>query len=148
MTRVFMTIDTEYSSGLYTGPGADNRRENFACSIAGITPGGPAGITHKLDLLREAGQKAVFFIDPMPALVWGIAVIEDVDGPILAAGQEVQLHCHTEWLALAGVAGDGPEPVRVHLQGPVRDHRLCARCADRGGGACTDRVSRGPLRRQ
>lgn len=104
MTRVFITIDTEYSSGLYAGRGADDRRENFARSIAGITPEGPAGITHKLDLLRKTGQKAVFFVDPMPALVWGVAAIEDVVGPIIAAGQEVQLHCHTEWLELAGAA--------------------------------------------
>jgi len=38
----------------------------------------------------------------MPALVWGTAAIEDVVAPILAAGQDVQLHCHTEWLAHAG----------------------------------------------
>jgi hypothetical protein len=44
----------------------------------------------------------VFFVDPMPALVWGVAAIEDVVAPILSAGQDVQLHCHTEWLALAG----------------------------------------------
>lgn len=104
MTRVFITIDTEYSSGLYTGPGTVDRAENYARSITCITPDGPAGITHKLELLARHGQKAVFFVDPMPALVWGVAAIEDIVAPILGAGQDVQLHCHTEWLALAGSA--------------------------------------------
>lgn len=107
-TRVFITIDTEYSSGLYTGPGTADRAENYARSIACITPDGPAGITHKLRLLEDHGQKAVFFVDPMPALVWGVAAIEDIVGPIIAAGQDVQLHCHTEWLAHAGSANPLP----------------------------------------
>ncbi|QYU69248.1 hypothetical protein J4558_03655 [Leptolyngbya sp. 15MV] len=37
----------------------------------------------------------------MPALVWGVAAIEDVVGPIVARGHDVQLHCHSEWLELA-----------------------------------------------
>ncbi|MCL9982428.1 MAG: hypothetical protein NBV60_04635 [Erythrobacter sp.] len=108
MTRVFITIDTEYSSGLYTGPGAADRAMNYSQSVACVTPEGPAGITHKLELLQAHGQKAVFFVDPMPALVWGVAAIEDIVGPILAAGQDVQLHCHTEWLAHAGSANPLP----------------------------------------
>lgn len=104
MTRVFITIDTEYSSGLYTGPTAASRAENFARSIGCITPDGPAGASHKIELLAKYDQKAVFFVDPMPALVWGVAAIEDIVGPIIAAGQDVQLHCHTEWLGHAGNA--------------------------------------------
>lgn len=104
MLRVFITIDTEYSSGLYTGSGKADRLENYARSIACMTPDGPTGIPHKLELLKAHGQRAVFFVDPMPALVWGVAAIEDIVGPIIAAGQDVQLHCHTEWLALAGAA--------------------------------------------
>ena len=102
MTTVYITIDTEYSSGLANGPGAVDRAENFARSIACITPEGPAGITHKLEMFERYGQRGVFFVDPMPALVWGVAAIEDVVAPILEAGQDVQLHCHTEWLELAG----------------------------------------------
>jgi peptidoglycan/xylan/chitin deacetylase (PgdA/CDA1 family) len=102
MTRVYITIDTEYSSGFCTGRSRAERAENYARCIACLTPDGPVGITHKLDLLQEYGQKAVFFVDPMPALIWGIAAIEDVVAPILEAGQDVQLHCHTEWLAIAG----------------------------------------------
>lgn len=104
MTCVYITIDTEYSSGLVTGLGPADRAENYARSIACLTPDGPAGITHKLEVLAEHGQKAVFFVDPMPALIWGVAAIEDVVTPIIEAGQDVQLHCHTEWLALAGSA--------------------------------------------
>jgi len=104
MTRVYITIDTEYSSGLVTGLGPADRAENYARSIACLTPDGPAGITHKLQLLNEHGQKAVFFVDPMPALVWGVAAIEDIVAPIIEAGQDVQLHCHTEWLEIAGRA--------------------------------------------
>ena len=102
MTRVFITIDTEYSSGLAHDLSPAGRADNFARSIACQTPDGAAGIPHKLDLLARHGLKAVFFVDPMPALVWGVAAIEDVVGPILEAGQDVQLHCHTEWLERAG----------------------------------------------
>ena len=101
MTAVYITVDTEYSSSLANRPCPVDRSENFARSIAGITPDGPLGLPHKLALLKKYGQRGVFFVDPMPALVWGTAAIEDVVAPILEAGQDVQLHCHTEWLAHA-----------------------------------------------
>ena len=104
MLKVYITIDTEYSSGLVEGVSASDRAENFARSIACLTPDGPAGISHKLRLLEKYGQKAVFFVDPMPALIWGVAAIEDIVAPIMDAEQDVQLHLHTEWLELAGSA--------------------------------------------
>lgn len=104
MINVLITIDTEYSSGLVTDLSEACRKDNFARSVACHTPDGPTGVTHKLALFEQYGIKAVFFVDPMPALVWGVAAIEDVIAPILEAGQDVQLHCHTEWLALAGDA--------------------------------------------
>lgn len=102
MTQVYITIDTEYSSGMVRDYSQASRRENFARSISCDTPEGQAGITHKLELFERHGINAVFFVDPMPALVWGVAAIEDIVAPILEAGQDVQLHCHTEWLGMAG----------------------------------------------
>lgn len=105
MTRVYITIDTEYSSGLVCTGSDEERADNFARSIACQGNGDPndnGGIPHQLRVLEETGQSAVFFVDPMPALLWGVGAIEDVVGPIIEAGQDVQLHLHTEWLAFAG----------------------------------------------
>ena len=102
MTRVYITIDTEYSAGLVGDASAAAREDNFARSIACVGTDGEAGVPHVLRKLEETGQSAVFFVDPMPALVWGVAAIEDVVAPILEAGQDVQLHLHTEWLKWAG----------------------------------------------
>ena len=99
MTAVYLTIDTEYAAHL---PGANGtpgtRAENFARSITCETPSGAVGILHQMDVMDGYGLKGVFFVDPMPALLWGIAAIEDIEGPIIARGHDVQLHCHTEWL--------------------------------------------------
>lgn len=124
MTTVYITIDTEYSSGLANGPGPGDRADNFARSIACLTPDGPEGITYKLKLLEEHGQKAVFFVDPMPALLWGVAAIEDIVAPIMQAGQDVQLHCHTEWLALAGSAN----PLGQRTGGNIKDFSFEDQC--------------------
>ncbi|GGE01223.1 hypothetical protein GCM10011515_21250 [Tsuneonella deserti] len=99
MTAVYLTIDTEYAAHL---PGANGtpgtRAENFDRSIACVTPSGSVGIFHQMDVLDRHGLKAVFFVDPMPALLWGVDAIADIVGPIVARGHDVQLHCHTEWL--------------------------------------------------
>ncbi|WP_204320123.1 hypothetical protein, partial [Klebsiella oxytoca] len=51
----------------------------------------------QLEQLARHGLKACFFVDPMPALVYGLDPIRRVVGAILEAGQEVQLHLHPNW---------------------------------------------------
>jgi hypothetical protein len=102
MTAIYLTIDTEYSAALAQGPQAVTVAENFRRAIAGRVRGGEAGIFFQMDVLERHGCKGVFFVDPMPSLLWGIEAIADIVGPIVTRGHDVQLHCHTEWLALAG----------------------------------------------
>ena len=102
MTGVYLTIDTEYAAHLPGGEGGHGTRaENFARSIACETDRGAVGVFHQMDVMDAHGFKGVFFVDPMPALVWGVEAIADIVGPIVARGHDVQLHCHTEWLAHA-----------------------------------------------
>lgn len=111
MTSLYFTIDTEYSPALFRRDGTAGRRENFASSILGRAGDGDAGIAYEMDILERHGLKAVFFVDPMPALVWGTAAIADVVGPIVERGHDVQMHLHSEWLEFAGA--NSPVPGRT-----------------------------------
>ncbi|MEG3178009.1 polysaccharide deacetylase family protein [Sphingomonas sp. RB3P16] len=98
-TPVFLTVDTEvmwrhHCDGLASA-------EIFARSLE---PAG-VGVSYQLDVLARHGLKACFFVDPMPALTFGLAPMRHVVETILAAGQEVQLHLHPNWTG--AVAGDG-----------------------------------------
>lgn len=96
MPHAFLTIDTEiawrhHAAGL---PAAEIARRSFE-------PGG-VGLTHQLDELARHDLKACFFVDPLPALVYGLAPIRRVVDTILDAGQEVQLHLHPQWAGARG----------------------------------------------
>jgi peptidoglycan/xylan/chitin deacetylase (PgdA/CDA1 family) len=106
-TQVLLTIDTElvwrhHAAGL-------GWEENFNRSYeaAGV------GVPFQLDVLKEHDLKACFFVDPMPALAFGLEPVRRMVEPILAAGQEVQLHVHPFWadLARAEQLGHTPELV-------------------------------------
>jgi hypothetical protein len=102
MLPVMITVDTEYASGYVASGDADSCGENFARCLSCDTPSGAVGIHYQMEIMDRHGLKAVFFVDPMPALVWGDEAVERIVTPILARGHDVQLHLHTEWLALAG----------------------------------------------
>lgn len=99
VTKVQFTVDTELSLKLFQ-EGA-SAQENFDSSIAGKCRDGEFGIFYQMDRLEAFGLTGVFFVDPMPALVYGPAVIARIVEPILQRGHEVQLHIHTEWLEFA-----------------------------------------------
>jgi hypothetical protein len=90
-TRILLTVDTELRwDGHVRGA---SWQENLALSY---DPAG-VGTGYQLERLAAHGLKACFFVDPMPALVYGIEPIRLMVEPILAAGQEVQLHLHPSW---------------------------------------------------
>jgi len=119
---VLLTVDTELTWRHYA-PG-EHWRDNFERSIE---PAG-VGLSYQLERLAAHGLRACFFVDPMPALVYGIAPIERIVAPILAAGQEVQLHLHSQWQAVA----DGRDPAGLELTSFDRDgqRRLIATARD------------------
>lgn len=92
-THVFLTIDTEL---MWRHHAAGFPPEEVIARS--LEPAG-VGIEWQLARLHAAGLKATFFVDPMPALLYGLGPIERVVQSILAAGQEVQLHLHANWTA-------------------------------------------------
>lgn len=91
-TGVLLSVDTEFTWRTHLA-GASGE-ENYLRSIeaAGV------GIPYQLELLARHGLRACFFVDPMPALVFGIDPFRRVIDLVLEAGQEVQLHAHPAWM--------------------------------------------------
>ena len=90
-TPVFLTVDTEFA-WRHHAAGLDCA-EIYARSIE---PAG-VGLSYQLAELARHDLKACFFVDPMPAMVFGLDPIHRMVETILAAGQEVQLHLHASW---------------------------------------------------
>lgn len=99
--NVYITVDTELTSGLYRRLGASGIQEIFDRSVTCATDAGSVGIDYQMDVLDRHGLKAVFFVDPMPALVCGLDWIERIVQPIRDRGHDIQLHLHSEWLKYA-----------------------------------------------
>jgi len=99
VTKVQFTVDTELSLRLYQQ--GFSAQENFDSSIVGKCRDGKFGIFYQMERLESHGLTGVFFVDPMPALVYGPGVVAQIIEPILKRGHEVQLHIHTEWLEFA-----------------------------------------------
>lgn len=119
---VLITVDTELTWRHYA-PG-DGWRRNFELSIE---PAG-VGVSWQLEMLAAHRLKACFFVDPMPALLYGIEPIRAIVAPILAARQEVQLHLHPNWVSVA----DGREATDFELTcfGAADQQALIAQARD------------------
>ena len=98
-TPVFLTVDTALSWRHHA-----ERLDLATIAERSFDPAG-VGIAWQLGQMARFGLKGVFFVDPMPALVFGLDPIRRVVDTIIDAGQEVQLQLHAVWAG--AVAGDG-----------------------------------------
>ncbi|MBR0553677.1 polysaccharide deacetylase [Stakelama marina] len=115
-TRIFLTVDTELAWRHH----AEGRPIDDIAELS-LEPAG-VGVTWQLEQLRRHGLKACFFVDPMPALVYGLDPIKRVVETILEAGQEVQLHLHANW-AGAKIGDGGAAHGRFELIDHTRDEQ-------------------------
>ncbi|MGC4252514.1 MAG: hypothetical protein QM605_13900 [Sphingobium sp.] len=99
MTKLLITVDTELSAALYQrGVGLE---ENLRRSIQGEVDGRSYGIEWQMTLMERHGLKGVFFLDPLPALLYGADFLKPVVDAVVGRGHEIQLHAHSEWLQWA-----------------------------------------------
>lgn len=99
-TQVLLTIDTELTWRHYASGAGWRENLRYSYDPAGV------GVPYQLEMLRRHDLKACFFIDPMPALLYGLDPIKRMVEPILEAGQDIQLHLHSFWRDLAAGAKD------------------------------------------
>lgn len=110
---VLLSVDTELTWRHYAPGGC--WRANFERSIE---PAG-VGLSFQLETLARHKLHACFFVDPMPALLYGLEPIRRIVAPIIAAGQEVQLHLHPLWQAVA----EGRDPSGIELTSFSREEQ-------------------------
>ncbi len=121
-TRVLITIDTE----LTWRPG-DGWQDWKACYARSYEAAG-VGVPYQLRMLAQYALKACFFVDPVPACVFGIEPIKRMVDPILAAGQEVQLHLHPQWFGAAN--GGTTSAFELNDYDEITQRDLIARARD------------------
>lgn len=97
MLDVIFTVDVEIWCG-----GWHNIDERFPAAyrkyIHGPTPSGDLGIPYQMQVLNDHKLTGVFFVEPLFSARFGSEPLADLVGLVESAGQETQLHLHTEWV--------------------------------------------------
>lgn len=70
----------------------------FERYVWGRSDHGEYALPHNLKILKDHGLVGVFFVEPLFSLRFGRQHLDTVVGLIAEAGQDVQLHLHTEWV--------------------------------------------------
>ncbi|MGH8770822.1 MAG: polysaccharide deacetylase family protein, partial [Burkholderiales bacterium] len=96
MLKVFFTVDVEvWCDGWYDLDRAFP--DAFHRYVYGPTAHGNCALPLTLRILSDHGLSGVFFTEPLFAARFGIVPLQEIVGLIAEAGQEVQMHLHTEW---------------------------------------------------
>lgn len=117
MLNVHYTVDVEVWCNGWNNLDAEFAAA-YASHIDGRTPKGDFGVGFQAQLLKEHGLRGVFFIEPLFTTRFGHQPLQDIVGQILGAGQDAQLHAHTEWL------DEAHEPMFPHIQHKRQHIRL------------------------
>ena len=123
-TCVFLTVDTELMWRHHAAGLAPDEIARRSLEPAGV------GIAYQLATLARHALKACFFVDPMPALVYGIEPIRAVVAAILGAGQEVQLHLHPNWAGASAEDRAAHGPFELIDLSEHRQRELLAQARD------------------
>jgi hypothetical protein len=99
MLNVLLTIDAEVWP-LTNDWRQVGLRRDIDRDMHGIVEQGDYGLRYQLELLNHHSLKAVFFVEPFFAAAAGMHVLKQIVDDIRSAGQEIQLHLHSEWLAM------------------------------------------------
>lgn len=76
------------------------------------------GLPTQLQVLNDHGLRSVCFVEPLFAGRFGQAPLSEIVGVIMAAGHEIQLHLHTEWVdeSRTALLPGSPAAKRQHLR--------------------------------
>src|SRR5689334_22997846 len=96
-TEVCITVDVEFSiAGSLTDP--TRYRPVSDPPVYGRIDGREHGLGFLLDCLRDHGLTATFFVECLNTHYFGARPMGAAVERLLAAGQDVQMHLHPEWL--------------------------------------------------
>lgn len=103
MVKVFVTVDTEVWPQAAGWPHAplsphDDCRREIECYLWGGESALRLGLQFQLQILKECGLRANFFVDPFFSLALGLTPLRKAVEAIRDFGHEVALHVHPEWL--------------------------------------------------
>jgi len=92
----------------------------FRQYIHGPTPQGGFGLPYQVEVLSSHGLTGVFFVEPLFSARFGRQPLAEIVGILRQAGQEVQLHLHTEWV------DEATEPLLSNVQAKRQHLRFFA----------------------
>ncbi len=95
--RVYLSFDVEVWCNDWAR--LDERFPSaFERYVFGRSPQGEYALPKTLELLNRHGLRGVFFVEPLFSARFGIEHLAVITRLIAQAGQDVQLHLHTEWV--------------------------------------------------
>lgn len=125
---VFFTVDVEIWCDGWSG--LDSRFPvAFEQYVHGRTRHGDAGLGYQTSVLRDAGLRGVFFVEPLFSMRFGQGPLQQIVELLQGADQEVQLHLHPEWIdevspSLVPLPERGPRKRPLLRQYPATDQAV------------------------